>query len=74
MTMSDSKFRQNVYRALDRVLETGEPLDVERNGKLVRIAAIDPPKKLDRLKRREGVLLCDPEDIVHVDWSREWRP
>ena len=75
--LTASKLRANVYRVLDQVLETGVPVEIERHGRRVRIVAADTPKsrtsKLARLKRRR-VLLVPPESIVHIDWSKEWRP
>ena len=29
---------------------------------------------LAALRRRDGYLRCDPEELVHLDWSDEWRP
>jgi hypothetical protein len=29
---------------------------------------------MDRLQRRPEFLKTDPEDLVHLDWSDEWRP
>jgi len=28
-------------------------------------------KKLDRLKKRDCIV-GDPEDLVHIEWSKEW--
>ncbi len=36
------------------------------------ITLAEHKSKLDRLKRHEGCLIGDPEDIVHIDWSKEW--
>ncbi len=74
MPITASKLRQNIYRALDQVLETGVPLEIERKGKILRIVAETPRKKLDNLKQRDDYLLCDPEELVHLDWYQEWRP
>jgi antitoxin (DNA-binding transcriptional repressor) of toxin-antitoxin stability system len=74
MTITASELRQNVYRLLDRVLETGVPLDIERNGRRLRVVPVDGPPKLDRLVAHPDYLVDDPEDIVHVDWSGDWRP
>ena len=74
MPMSPSELRRNIYRALDTVLETGVPLEIERKGKLLRIVAVEEPDRLSNLKRRDGYLVGDPEAIVHLDWSSEWRP
>jgi antitoxin (DNA-binding transcriptional repressor) of toxin-antitoxin stability system len=70
---SVSALRANLYRLLDRVLETGEPLEIERNGARLRIAPLDRAGRLDRLQAHPGFLVGDPEEIVHLDWSDEWR-
>ena len=69
-----SELRANIYRLIDRVGETGEPLVIERNGKRLRIVPEETPSKLSRLSRRDGFIRCDPGDLVHLDWSGEWKP
>lgn len=71
--MTASKLRQDIYRILDRILETGLPVEIERRGRLLRIEPVEPTGKLANLKLRD-YLLTDPDDIVHIDWSIEWRP
>ncbi len=72
MALTASKLRQDIYRILDAVLETGEPAVIERNGRRLRIVADDAPSRLDRLVRRPDVVTGDPDDLVHLDWSDEW--
>jgi prevent-host-death family protein len=71
MVLTASKLRQDVYRILDRVADTGAPVEVTRRGKRIRISLVDAPGKLERLTRRK-VLRVEPETIVHMDWSDEW--
>lgn len=76
--LTASKLRENVYRVLDQVIETGVPVEIERHGRRLRIVRANgelPPDrgKLARLRPRR-YLRCKPEALVHVDWSREWRP
>ena len=33
-----------------------------------------PGGKLTRLQARPKALVGDPEDLVHLDWSKEWKP
>ncbi len=73
MALTASKLRENVYRILDQVLETGVPVEIERSGKLLRISAAEPRSKLENLKQRDCIV-GDPQDLVHLDWSGEWRP
>jgi hypothetical protein len=56
------------------VLESGVPLEIVRKGRRLRIVPDAPSAKLERLERREEFLLCDAEDLVHLDWSGEWQP
>jgi hypothetical protein len=72
--LTASKLRANVYRILDEVLETGVAVEIERRGKILKIVAMEPRSKLANLKPNPGYLRSDPEDVVHLDWSAEWRP
>ena len=69
-----SKLRANIYRMLDEVLETGQPLEIERNGKTLVIAPKEELSIWDRLPRREGAIVGDPDELIHIDWSSEWNP
>jgi prevent-host-death family protein len=76
--LTASKLRENVYQILDKVLDTGTPVEIERRGKRLRIIPAEDTvtrtqSRLARLKARR-YLRCDPDALVHIDWSREWRP
>jgi hypothetical protein len=71
MVLTASKLRENVYRILDEVIETGVSVDIKRKGKTLRIVAVDQPDILANLRKRPCIN-GDPEDIVHLDWSGEW--
>ena len=73
MSMTASELRQNIYRMLDEVLETGVPVEIERRGQLLRIVPEEVPSKLARLTPHPGTIVGDPEDLVHMDWSSEWQ-
>ena len=72
MILTASKLRQDIYRVLDQVLETGEPVEIERNGRRLRIIADDIPSRLARLPARPDLVTGDSADLVHLDWSSEW--
>lgn len=74
MTYSITALRADLYRLLDQVLETGVPIEVERNGRRLRIAPVESTSRLDRIRPMPGLIVGDPEDLVHMDWSGEWRP
>lgn len=71
---SATRLRANLYRVLDRVLETGIPAEVERHGRRLRIVRAEAGGRLARLKPHPEYLAADPEELVHLDWSGEWRP
>ena len=70
---SATKLRANLYKVLDSVLQSGVPVEIERNGRLLKIVPVEPRNKLANLKPHPGYLTVDPEEIVHMDWSSEWR-
>ena len=72
MGISVTRLRANLYEIVDRVIETGIPVEIERNGKRVRLAPVKRASKLSRLVSRPGTLVGDPEEIVHMDWLDEW--
>jgi hypothetical protein len=71
MRITASKLRENIYRILDETIETGIPVEVERKGSILRIVPDKPVSKLAKLKKR-NCIVGDPEDIVSMDWSKEW--
>lgn len=74
MSVTASELRRNVYRLLDEILETGVPLEIERKGRRLVIEPVERPSRLDRIAGNPDYVVGDPGDLVHVDWSREWKP
>ena len=75
MTLTASRLRENVYKILDEVLETGKPVEIERKGRLLRIVAEVPPaSRVSRIRKRPGLINGNPRDLAEVDWSKEWNP
>jgi prevent-host-death family protein len=71
MPITTSELRGNIYQLLDRVLETGQPLEIERKGKIVKIIPAEQTSRIARLVKHD-CLKGDMGDIVHLDWSEEW--
>jgi prevent-host-death family protein len=74
MAVTASQLRQDIYRMLDEVLETGQPIEIERRGRRLRITPVEMPKKLERLTPHPDAIVGDPDDLVSVDWSEHWTP
>ena len=72
--LTASQLRANIYRLLDHVLETGKPLRLTRKGQTLVISSESPPSRLARLPHRHDYVLCDPEELIDLDWSGEWSP
>lgn len=71
---SVSRLRANLYRVIDQVLETGEPAEIERNGQRLRIVPARAAGRFAALRPHPDYLRGDPESLVHMDWSDEWKP
>jgi hypothetical protein len=71
MRVTASRLRENIYKILDEVLDTGVPVEIERKGRLLRLVPDQKPSKLARLKKR-SLIVGDPDDLIHMDWSKEW--
>jgi hypothetical protein len=73
MTVTASRPRENIYGLLDKVVETGEPLVVERKGHVLKIVPERRRPKLSRLTKRTCIK-GPAEALVHIDWANDWRP
>ncbi len=67
-----SQFREDIYNLLDRVIETGVPLEIKRKGKVLKVMLDKKVSKLSNLKKR-NVMSAPPDYYVHLDWSKEWQ-
>ncbi len=72
--MNASRLRSDIYRVLDSVIDTGEPVEIERRGRVVKITVEPVAGKLDRLIERPGVIRGEPGDLVDLEWSSSWKP
>jgi antitoxin (DNA-binding transcriptional repressor) of toxin-antitoxin stability system len=71
---SVSRLRANLYRVIDQVLATGEPVEIERHGQRLRIVPAETAGRFAALRPHPGYIEGDPESLVHMDWSDEWKP
>ncbi|MFN2582263.1 MAG: type II toxin-antitoxin system prevent-host-death family antitoxin [Candidatus Dormibacteria bacterium] len=73
MPISASRLRADIYRVLDEVLRTGQPVEVQRRGRRLKIVPVDHSSRLKSLESHPGAVTGDPADLVDVGWSSEWR-
>ena len=72
VTVSACKLRRDLFRLLDRCLETGTEIQVRRRGRILRITALQPRLKVADLPRRPGVVVGG-DDLDRFS-PAEWRP
>jgi len=72
MRLSTEKLKEDLGHVLDEILETGIPVEIERNGHILKIAPGQVANKLDNLEPHDAIV-GDPEGIVNIDWSKEWK-
>ena len=68
MELNASKVRETISKVLSRFLKVGKVSESLRKSRTEGIVAVQVSPKLSRLVRRD-YLRCDPESIIHLDWS-----
>ena len=71
---SDSNIQKNILELLDKVVKTGVPMEIEREGKRLLISPAEKHRNLDYLEEHPDFIVGNPDDLVHIDWSAEWKP
>lgn len=74
MVLNPTTLRKNLYRFLDQVLETGEPVEIERKGRRLKIVPVEPVSRIARLEPHPDAITGDPDDLVDIEWSDAWEP
>ncbi|MEI8096317.1 MAG: hypothetical protein WCG80_19060 [Spirochaetales bacterium] len=72
--VNPTRLRENLYGILDEVLTTGTPVSIERKGRLLTLSAQPSGSRMARLVAHPGSIVGDPEALVSIDWSSEWKP
>jgi N-acyl-D-aspartate/D-glutamate deacylase len=73
MQTTPTLFKNDIFNMLDHILETGKPLEINRNGHIFKVV---PPKKinkLDRLIAHPDVVVGNSDDIVNIDFTNKKR-
>ncbi|MBE9217000.1 type II toxin-antitoxin system Phd/YefM family antitoxin [Plectonema cf. radiosum LEGE 06105] len=66
-----TELSNNIERLLDEVLETGISLEINKNGKLLRIIPVEKKDKLSNLTFKPNVIQGNPDDLVNISWEQE---
>jgi hypothetical protein len=73
MSIKLTELRADLYKIVDHAIETGIPVEIDRNGVRVMLVPERKKSKLENLVAHPGTITGDPEEIVHMDWSDEWK-
>lgn len=72
MSLSTTQLRQDLYRIVDEILETGKPVIVVRKGRKLRISPVaEESGRLSRLVK-QSIFVGDPNELTEFDWSEYW--
>ncbi len=78
MKVTATKLRSELYQILDRVLATGESVEVTRAGGTVVIKPLLSEKRSRSGKRtpkpNPNLVVGDPDELIHFDWVSHWKP
>lgn len=74
MSATATQLRADLYKLLDQVLESGKPLEIRREGQVLWIVPAERRSLWELFPPRPDRIIGDPDDLVHIDWSKEWRP
>ena len=69
--MTATELRRNVYQTLDRVLETGMPQEIVRNGRKLMIVSKEARRSFENAPKRE-VMNCSFDELVETSWENSW--
>jgi hypothetical protein len=73
MSITLTQFRNDLYKIIDQVIETGIPVEIERKGAMIQIVLVKEKSKLGNLTKHPGTIVGNPESLVHIDWFNEWQ-
>jgi hypothetical protein len=77
MRVTATEFRSQLYTVLDRVAETGEPVEIVRKGITFKLSVESSGPRLfsaAKLVPHPGTIIGDPADLADLDWSEAWQP
>ena len=72
MQVRATGLRTNVYQLIDRVLMTGEAIEVKRHGQIVKIVRNTPKSGLRSLEPHPDSINCTDDELIYNNWLSEW--
>jgi len=73
MSMSLTALKQQLFNVVDHVIATGIPVEIKRNGHIVKIVLDDKKTKLSNLVKHDCTV-GNPEELIDLslhEWDEE---
>lgn len=74
MKVTASFLRSNIYQILDRVKDTGMPVEIHRKGSILKIVASKHKSRLSNIKKKKNVYSGKIDDLIYINWEKYWKP
>lgn len=69
--VTHAEFIKKTEELLNEVLKTGIPLEIDKNGKFLKIVPVEKKNKLQNLTFKPDVIQGNPDDLVNISWEQE---
>jgi len=80
MTLTIEQFQKDAMPWLAKLRQTGETLLLVAGDEAFELRPAGPlstdkaSRDFQNLLPKRDIIVGDPEDLAHLDWSSEWRP
>jgi hypothetical protein len=61
--------RHQLFKIVDKVIQTGIPVEIERRGHRLKIVLDDPPRKLANLRPHKAIV-GDADDLLNFETDK----
>jgi hypothetical protein len=71
--LSLTALRNQLFKIVDRAIETGIPVEIERKGHKLKIVLEEKKSKFNNLKKR-NCIVGDPDELIELkvgEWNEE---
>ena len=72
--MKATNLRNNLFRILDKAARTGQSVEIESKGRRFKIKTLDQSDRFANLQKHPDVFSGDLDQLINIDWMKEWRP
>lgn len=74
MSISATALRAELYKYLDEIASTGQPLEFVSKGRTFHIYVKKDSNRIDMIQGNPDAVVGDLEDLASTDWSGYWTP